>query len=48
VLIFFEATDTGEVEVDVRGTTSELVRVSEIRHAADPAEELATRVREPI
>lgn len=48
VLVFYEATQTGEVEVDVRGVTPELSRTTEIRHAADPAEELASRIRDRL
>jgi hypothetical protein len=46
IMVFYEATTTDEVEVDVRGATSELTRVTEIRHYADPAEEMAARVRD--
>lgn len=45
ILVFYEATASDEVEIEVRGNTSELGRVTEIRHAADPAEELAGRLR---
>jgi hypothetical protein len=44
--VLYEATATDEVEVDVRAVTPELTRVTEIKHHADPAEELAARVRE--
>jgi hypothetical protein len=46
--LLYEATETGEVEVDVRGATHERSRVTEIRHAADPAEELTSRIREGL
>jgi hypothetical protein len=45
ILVFYEATETDEVEIEVRGSTSELSRVTEIRHAADPADELASQLR---
>jgi hypothetical protein len=46
LLVFYEATETDEVEVDVRGATSELSRVTEIRHGESPADELVGRLRE--
>ena len=46
ILVFYEATESDRVEVDVRGATPEVARVTEIRHHADPAEEMAARLRD--
>jgi hypothetical protein len=46
IQVLYEATATDQIEVAVRGVAVEAARVTEIRHHADPAEEMAARVRD--
>ena len=45
-MLFYEATEDDQIEVEVHGATSELSRRTGIRHAETPADELTGRLRE--
>lgn len=46
--IFYEATASGEVEIDVHGSTREVSRSTPIRRDVEPVETLTQRLRDTL